>query len=86
MQELKSKIAKDFQVNENDNGSSSVQLALITSRIESLITNSNNNKHDYSSRRGLVSLVEKRRKLLAYLKRKDNAKYQEVIKSLGLRR
>lgn len=86
MQELKSKIAKDFQVNENDNGSSSVQIALITSRIELLITHSNNNKHDYSSRRGLVSLVEKRRKLLAYLKRKDNAKYQEVIKSLGLRR
>ncbi|MBN32571.1 MAG: 30S ribosomal protein S15 [Dehalococcoidia bacterium] len=86
MQELKSKIAKDFQNNSNDNGSASVQIALLTSRIQGLIEHSNEHKHDYSGKRGLISLVEKRRKLLSYLRRKDNAKYQELIASLGLRR
>jgi len=86
MKAIKSEIAKKFQSNDNDNGSAPVQIALVSSRIKSLIEHSNHNKHDASSRRGLVSLVERRRKLLAYLKRKDNAKYQEVIKTLGLRR
>jgi len=86
MQELKSNIAKNFQENSDDNGSSPVQIALLTARIQGLIEHSNVNKHDYSGKRGLVSLVEKRRKLLSYLKKKDNSKYQDVIKSLGLRR
>ncbi|MBM01991.1 MAG: 30S ribosomal protein S15 [Chloroflexi bacterium] len=86
MQELKSKIAKNFQNDSKDNGSAPVQIALLTSRIQSLIEHSNEHKHDYSGKRGLISLVEKRRKLLSYLSKKDNAKYQEVINSLGLRR
>ena len=54
MQELKSKIAKDFQNNSNDNGSASVQIALLTSRIQGLIEHSNEHKHDYSGKRGLI--------------------------------
>ena len=80
------KKAKELATHEKDTGSSEVQIALLTSRIQGLIEHSNEHKHDYSGKRGLISLVEKRRKLLSYLRRKDNAKYQEVISSLGLRR
>lgn len=86
MQDNKNNIAKEFKISENDNGSTSVQIALLTSRIERLTEHSKLNKHDYSSKRGLVTLVDQRRKLLSYLKNSDNSKYQDVIKSLGLRR
>ena len=86
MQDNKNNIAKDFKISENDNGSTPVQIALLTSRIERLTEHSKINKHDYSSKRGLVTLVDQRRKLLSYLRSSDNSKYQEVIKTLGLRR
>ena len=86
MQDNKNNIAKDFKISENDNGSTPVQIALLTSRIERLTEHSKINKHDYSSKRGLVTLVDQRRKLLSYLRNSDNSKYQEVIKTLGLRR
>ena len=86
MQEQKDKIAKEFKISDNDNGSTPVQIALITSRIERLTEHSKLHKHDYSSKKGLVTLVDQRRKLLSYLKNSDNGKYQEVVKSLGLRR
>ena len=86
MQDKKNNIAKDFKISENDNGSTPVQIALLTSRIERLTEHSKINKHDYSSKRGLVTLVDQRRKLLSYLRNSDNSKYQEVIKTLGLRR
>tara|TARA_B100000902_G_scaffold398311_1_gene464645 strand:+ start:1236 stop:1496 length:261 start_codon:yes stop_codon:yes gene_type:complete len=86
MQDNKDNIAKEFKISENDNGSTPVQIALLTSRIERLTEHSKLNKHDYSSKRGLVTLVDQRRKLLSYLKNSDNSKYQDVIKSLGLRR
>ena len=86
MQENKSNIAKEFKISENDNGSTPVQIALITSRIDKLTEHSKIHKHDYSSKKGLVMLVDKRRKLLSYLSKNDNNKYQDVLKSLGLRR
>ena len=86
MQEQKDKIAKEFKISENDNGSTPVQIALITSRIERLTEHSKLHKHDYSSKKGLVTLVDQRRKLLSYLRKNDNNKYQDVVKSLGLRR
>ena len=86
MQDNKNNIAKDFKISENDNGSAPVQIALLTSRIERLTEHSKINKHDYSSKRGLVTLVDQRRKLLSYLRNSDNSKYQDVIKTLGLRR
>ena len=86
MQENKDNIAKEFKVSENDNGSTPVQIALISSRIDKLTEHSKIHKHDYSSKKGLVMLVDKRRKLLSYLSKNDNNKYQDVLKSLGLRR
>ena len=86
MQENKNNIAKEFKISENDNGSTPVQIALISSRIDKLTEHSKIHKHDYSSKKGLVTLVDKRRKLLSYLRKNDNNKYQDVLKSLGLRR
>ena len=86
MQENKNNIAKEFKISENDNGSTPVQIALISSRIDKLTEHSKVHKHDYSSKKGLVTLVDQRRKQLSYLKNNDNKKYQEVVKALGLRR
>ena len=86
MQENKDNIAKEFKISENDNGSTPVQIALISSRIDKLTEHSKTHKHDYSSKKGLVMLVDKRRKLLSYLRKNDNNKYMDVLKSLGLRR
>ena len=69
MQENKDNIAKEFKVSENDNGSTPVQIALISSRIDKLTEHSKIHKHDYSSKKGLVMLVDKRRKLLSYLRK-----------------
>ena len=86
MQENKDNIAKEFKISENDNGSTPVQIALISSRIDKLTEHSKTHKHDYSSKKGLVMLVDKRRKLLSYLRKNDNNKYMDVLKTLGLRR
>tara|TARA_B100001094_G_C17734311_1_gene578137 strand:+ start:396 stop:656 length:261 start_codon:yes stop_codon:yes gene_type:complete len=86
MQENKNNIAKEFKISENDNGSTPVQIALISSRIDKLTEHSKTHKHDYSSKKGLVMLVDKRRKLLSYLRKNDNNKYMDVLKTLGLRR
>ena len=86
MNEIKANISKNFRRHENDNGSTSVQIALLTSRLESLLQHSNANKGDAASRRGLLSLVNKRKKLLIYLSRKDYDQYLNLIKALGLRR
>ena len=86
MLEQKGIIAKEFKVSENDTGATPVQMALISSRIAKLTEHSKIHKHDYSSKKGLVMLVDKRRKLLSYLRKNDNNKYQDVLKSLGLRR
>ena len=70
----------------NDTGSPEVQVALLTARIEYLSEHFKTHKKDHHSRRGLLTMVNQRRSLLAYLKKKDGARYQALIQRLGLRR
>lgn len=82
----KAQLIQDFRINEKDTGSPEVQVALLTNRINSLIDHLSGHKHDESSRRGLLKLVGQRRRHLAYLKRKDSQRYQQVIERLGIRK
>lgn len=84
--EEKNSIINEFRINENDTGSSAVQIALLTARINQLQEHLQHHKHDNSSRRGLLKLVGQRRHHQEYLKRKDPAQYQTVIERLGLRK
>lgn len=84
--EQTAKILAEFGRCENDTGSSEVQVALLTAQINHLQGHFKEHKHDHHSRRGLLRMVSTRRKLLAYLKRTENVRYQELIKKLGLRR
>ncbi|BAJ03257.1 MULTISPECIES: 30S ribosomal protein S15 [Shewanella] len=84
--EQTAKILADFGRCENDTGSSEVQVALLTAQINHLQGHFKQHIHDHHSRRGLLRMVSTRRKLLAYLKRTENVRYQELIKKLGLRR
>ena len=77
---------KEYQLHEGDTGSAQYQVALLTQRILHLTDHLNLHKKDFSSRRGLLKLVAQRRKLLDYIKKGSEDKYQEVIKGLGLRR
>ena len=79
-------IRKEHQQSDRDTGSVEVQVALLTSRIVELTEHLKMHKKDHSSRRGLLTLVNKRRKLLRYVTKKDSNRYQELIKRLGLRR
>jgi small subunit ribosomal protein S15 len=85
-QAIKADIKKDYQKSDRDTGSVEVQVALLTSRITELTEHLKVHKKDHSSRRGLITMVNKRRKLLSYLTKKDATRYQELIKRLGLRR
>ena len=82
----KEQIAKEFQLHEEDTGSSSVQVALLTQRINEITEHLKNHKKDHHSRRGLLRLVGRRRSLLDYLKSIEFEKYQTLIKKLNLRR
>jgi small subunit ribosomal protein S15 len=82
----KSEIVKEFQMAEGDTGSPEVQVALLTRNIEQLQGHFSSHTHDHHSRRGLIRMVNQRRKLLDYLKRKDATRYSDLIKRLGLRR
>tara|TARA_Y100000590_G_scaffold69310_1_gene75637 strand:+ start:656 stop:925 length:270 start_codon:yes stop_codon:yes gene_type:complete len=82
----KDKIVKEFQKKTKDTGSSEVQIALLTSRINSLTEHFKKNKKDNHSREGMIKLISRRRRLIAYLKNKDFKKYEEVIKKLNLRK
>ncbi|NJM13476.1 MAG: 30S ribosomal protein S15 [Synechococcaceae cyanobacterium SM1_2_3] len=84
--EQKSQIMRDFQRGATDTGSPEVQVALLTNRINSLQPHFGEHKKDHHSRRGLLKMVNQRRKLLDYLKRKDLQAYQALIGRLGLRR
>jgi small subunit ribosomal protein S15 len=77
---------QDYKINANDTGSSSYQIANLTKRIKHLTAHLSTNKHDYSSRRGLLAMVARRRKLLDYLKREKPEEYTSLIQRLGLRR
>jgi small subunit ribosomal protein S15 len=82
----KAQIVKDYQQSEGDTGSPEVQVALLTANIEQLQSHFKDHSQDHHSRRGLIRMVNQRRKLLDYLKRKDTNRYAELIKRLGLRR
>jgi small subunit ribosomal protein S15 len=82
----KTQIIEDYRINETDTGSPEVQVALLTTRINSLIDHLNTHTHDEGSRRGLLKLVGQRRRNLAYLASKDVARYRQLIQRLGLRR
>ena len=80
------KIIKDFGSNENDSGSADVQIAILTERIKNLTEHLKIHKKDFGSRRGLLSVVGQRRNLLKYIKNKNEDRYTNLIKKLGLRR
>lgn len=84
--ERKSAIIEQFGLHEGDSGSTDVQIALLTERINQLTEHLKVHRHDYHSQRGLLKLVGQRRRLLNYLKREDVARYQALIVKLGLRR
>ena len=84
--EQKSGIVADYRRSSSDTGSAEVQVALLSARINDLSSHFADHKKDHHSRRGLLRMVNKRRKLLDYLKDTDLSRYQELIKRLGLRR
>jgi small subunit ribosomal protein S15 len=84
--ELKEKIVGDYKTHTSDTGSSQVQVALLTQRINELTEHFKVHKKDNHSRRGLLKMVSRRRKLLDYLKRRDINQYYDIIQKLGLRR
>ncbi|MDH6603525.1 small subunit ribosomal protein S15 [Bacilli bacterium PM5-9] len=85
-QERKQELIKEFGKDEKDTGSTEVQVAILTERINNLNVHFKEHKHDYHSNRGLLKLVGKRRNLLAYLRDNDVARYRDLISRLGLRR
>jgi small subunit ribosomal protein S15 len=82
----KATIKQEFRTHESDTGSVEVQVALISQRIKDLTGHLQAHNKDHSSRRGLIIMVSKRRKLLDYLRSRDEARYQSLIQRLGLRR
>ncbi len=84
--EKKDEIIKEYAISEGDTGSPEVQVALLTERINELTEHLKVNKKDHHSRRGLLKMVGRRRRLLAYLKEKDINRYRNLIERLGLRK
>ncbi|HBA83699.1 MAG TPA: 30S ribosomal protein S15 [Verrucomicrobia bacterium] len=82
----KATIKQEYQLHERDTGSAEVQVALLSKRIQDLTQHLQGHKKDHNSRRGLIVMVSKRRRLLDYLGKKDEARYQKLIERLGLRR
>lgn len=79
-------IIKNFGTNESDSGSADVQVAILSERIKNLTEHLKTHKKDFGSRRGLLSMVGQRRNLLQYIKNKNEDRYTDLIKKLGLRR
>lgn len=84
--EKKAELVKEYGQGENDTGSPEVQVALLTANINELQSHFKAHAKDHHSRRGLLRMVSQRRKLLDYLKRKNNQRYAKLIESLGIRR
>ena len=83
--ENKKEIISNFAINTNDTGSAEVQIAILSERITNLIEHFKNHKQDKHSKRGLIAMVNKRKKLLSFLLKKDETKYKEIIKKLNIR-
>ncbi len=84
-EKVKGKLIEDFRIHERDTGSPEVQIALLTQRIKDITNHLRTHKKDVHSRRGLLLLVSKRRRLLKYLSLKEEGRYQTLIEKLGLR-
>jgi small subunit ribosomal protein S15 len=84
--DVKTKIMQDFATTEGDTGSPEVQVAMLTQRIKDLTEHLKVHKHDHHSRRGLLLLVGRRKRLLAYLQKTDIQRYRALLERLGLRR
>ncbi|TNF47390.1 30S ribosomal protein S15 [bacterium] len=84
--EIKREIIEENKLHDGDTGSSEVQIALLTKRIEELTEHFKTHKKDHHSRVGLLKLVGRRRRLLNYLRTNDGDRYREIVKKLGLRR
>ena len=84
--EKKQELIETYQREKNDTGSPEVQIAILTERITNLSGHMQEHNHDFHSRRGLLKMVAQRRKLLDYLQGVEDARYQDIIKSLGIRR
>ena len=85
-QAVKAEVKNEFKRGDQDTGSVEVQVALLSARIKELTEHLKTHTKDHSSRRGLIMMVNKRRKLLSYLQKKDDARYKELISKLGLRK
>ena len=84
-QDIKQQVINEYQVHGTDTGSTEVQIAMLTARVKQLSEHLKTNKKDHSSRRGLLKVIGRRKRLMAYLQRSDRAKYQELIQKLGIR-
>ena len=84
--ERKTEVIKEYAKGTNDTGSPEVQIAILSERIKNLTEHLQGHEKDFHSRRGLLVMVGQRRRLLDYLKKKSNERYQDVISRLGLRR
>lgn len=84
--ERKKELIEEYAIKSGDTGSAEVQCAILTERINNLTGHFKTNKKDHHSRRGLLMLVGRRRRLLAYVKRNSNERYEALIKKLGLRK
>ncbi len=85
-QQRKQELISEYQVHETDTGSSDLQVAMLTERINRLTQHLKSNKHDHASRRGLLKMIGRRKRLLSYIQNKDQQRYQNLIKRLGIRR
>ncbi|PIR72639.1 MAG: 30S ribosomal protein S15 [Candidatus Nealsonbacteria bacterium CG10_big_fil_rev_8_21_14_0_10_36_24] len=82
----KEKITKDYKLHQTDTGSAEVQIALLTEEIKQLLSHLKKNPKDFHSKRGLLKMVSKRRKLLKYLEKEDEKKYKKITKAIGLKK
>jgi len=84
--EKKLKVIKEHGIHEKDTGSSDVQIALLSQEIDNLVSHLKDQPKDVHSKRGLIRMVVKRKKLLAYLQKEDERRYKDVVKKLGLKK
>lgn len=85
LQARKQEIISDYQVHETDTGSADLQIAMLTERITRLSAHLQNNKKDYSSRRGLLKMIGQRKRLMSYVQKQDSDRYRALIQKLGIR-
>jgi small subunit ribosomal protein S15 len=85
-QQRKQELMTEYQIHETDTGSADLQIAVLTERINQLTNHLKTNQKDHSSRRGLLKMIGRRKRLLAYIQAKDVERYQQLIARLGIRR